>query len=311
MPPEALQAQRSVVLRLEALEQRGITPTYEHYGLEQHFDLERRRRRTYPPRTRLPSEDAGKHEDEAKVNNRQARGMSRTRAHMYHGIRHRTRPNLPEARSSSPVQLLDVEGLEHKESEDHDSDVFIDYGEDDSEDDQRKPAAAGTVVVAVKEADPPPMAVVVTPRSTFHQLRLNAAEGTSLEDTSVDNCKGIRHWLNVTKLYNPFFAVMHQWLYGRENRQPQWRPTSSSANSWQQWLNRNGAEGTAEELRRVARDLKNAMQLNRYNYHDQRVREGDGVPYTVAKARLLSHAEYRAAEGNPATPLMGDDRFFD
>ena len=57
--------------------------------------------------------------------------------------------------------------------------------------------------------------------------------------------------------------------------------------------------------------MKNAMQLNRYDYHDQRRREGDGVPYTVAKARLLSHAEYCAAEGNPATPLVGDDRYFD
>ena len=61
----------------------------------------------------------------------------------------------------------------------------------------------------------------------------------------------------------------------------------------------------------MARDLKNAMQLNRYDYHGQRVREGGGVPCTVAKARLLSHAEYRAAEGNPATPLMGDGPFFD
>ena len=51
--------------------------------------------------------------------------------------------------------------------------------------------------------------------------------------------------------------------------------------------------------RRAARDLKNATQLNRYDYHAQRVREGDGVPFTVAKARLLSHAEYRAAEGFP------------
>ena len=88
VPPEVLQAQRSVILRLGALEQRGITPTYEHYGLEQHFCLDWRRCRTYLSRTRLPSEDAGKQEDEAKVNSRPAWGMSRTRAHMYHGIRH-------------------------------------------------------------------------------------------------------------------------------------------------------------------------------------------------------------------------------
>ena len=58
------------------------------------------------------------------------------------------------------------------------------------------------------------MAIAVTPRSTFQQLQLSAAEGTSLEDTFIDNFKGIRHWLNVTKLYNPIFAVMHRWLYG-------------------------------------------------------------------------------------------------
>ena len=155
MPPEVLQARRSVILRLEALEQSGITPTSEHYGLEQHFCVDWRRCRTYPSRTRLPSEDAGKHEDEVKVNSRPAWGMSRTRAHMYHGIRHRNRPNPSGAQSSSPVQLLDVEGLEHKESEDYDSDVFIDDCADDDEDGQKKPAAAVAVVVAVKEADPP------------------------------------------------------------------------------------------------------------------------------------------------------------
>ena len=36
-----------------------------------------------------------------------------------------------------------------------------------------------------------------------------ASEGTSLENTFVDNFKGIRHWLNVTKLHNPMFAVMN------------------------------------------------------------------------------------------------------
>ena len=66
MPLEDLQAERCLMLRLEALEQREITPTYKHYGIEQHFDLEWRRCRTYPARTRLPSEDAGKHEDEEK-----------------------------------------------------------------------------------------------------------------------------------------------------------------------------------------------------------------------------------------------------
>ena len=155
VPLEDLQAGRCLILRLEALEKRGgsLPPmSYEHYGIEQHFDLDWRRCRTYPPRTRLPSEDAGKHEDEEKVDNRPSWGMSRTRAHMYHR-------SGSGASSSSQVQPLGIEGLAHKESEDDDSEVWIDDGEDDSDGSGvRRPAAADTRVVAVEvqEVDPPP-----------------------------------------------------------------------------------------------------------------------------------------------------------
>ena len=50
-----------------------------------------------------------------------------------------------------------------------------------------------------------------------------------------------------------------------------------------QW--RRSRRHIRDELRKVARDL--------------------------TKAKLLSHAEYCAAEGNPATPLVGDDPYFD
>ena len=66
-----------------------------------------------------------------------------------------------------------------------------------------------------------------------------------------------------------------------------------------------------EQLRVVARDLKNAMRLDRHEYHAQRVRDADGAPYTVGTPKLLSLAEYRAAEGNPAAPLAGEDPFLD
>ena len=177
VPLEDLQAERCLMLCLEALEQRGVTPTYAHYGIEQHFDLEWRRCRTYPPRTRLPSEDAGKHEDEEKIDNRPSWGMSRTRAHMYHR-------SGSGASSSSQVQPLGIEGREHKESEDDDSEVWIDDGEDDSDGSGvRRPAAADTRVVAVEvqEVDPPPMASAVVLQSrAFYPLQLNSAEGTSL-----------------------------------------------------------------------------------------------------------------------------------
>ena len=65
MPLEVLEAERFLMLRLEALERRGIIPTTEHYEIEQHFDLNWRRVRVYLARTRLPSPDAGKHEEEA------------------------------------------------------------------------------------------------------------------------------------------------------------------------------------------------------------------------------------------------------
>ena len=43
---DSLASERSLVVRLEALEQQGIIPSYGHYGLEQHFDLQWRRART-------------------------------------------------------------------------------------------------------------------------------------------------------------------------------------------------------------------------------------------------------------------------
>ena len=49
------EAARSLLSRLRALEQQGITPSYDHYGLTQHFDLEWRRARVYPAKTRAPA----------------------------------------------------------------------------------------------------------------------------------------------------------------------------------------------------------------------------------------------------------------
>ena len=91
---------------------------------------------------------------------------------------------------------------------------------------------------------------------------------------------------------------------------PEWHPLTTSASSWPRWLNRNGAEGTPVELERVARGLKNATGRQRHELYELRRRTGDGAP-AVRKARLLSHAEYCAAEGNLDTPLHGDDPFFD
>ena len=127
LPLEVLEAERCLVLRLEALERRGIIPTTEHYEIEQHFDLNWRRVRVYLARTRLPSPDAGKHEEEAladreaQADNIPAWGMSRTRAHMY-------------SRARGGPNDLEIEGIEHED----DSDTFIDDGDDD---DDRKPAA--------------------------------------------------------------------------------------------------------------------------------------------------------------------------
>ena len=251
MPLEDLEAEHCLMLRLEALEQRGITPTSEHYGIEQHFDLDWRRARTYPAMTRLPAVPVN--DDGDAVDNRPAWGMSRTRAHMYC---HKGKG----ASSSGRIQSLDIEGLEHKE----DAETWIDDG-DDNEPDQRKPAASGTMVIAVEvqeeDMDPHPMAtsaVAFLRPHTFHPLQLSAAEGTSLENTFICNFKGIRHWLNVTKLYNLMFSVMARWLYGRGDRGVQWHPITTSATSWLRWLARNGADGTPEELKKVARDLKNA-----------------------------------------------------
>jgi len=39
LPLEVLEAERCLVLRLEALEREGIRLTTEHYEIEQHFDL--------------------------------------------------------------------------------------------------------------------------------------------------------------------------------------------------------------------------------------------------------------------------------
>ena len=208
--------------RLEALERSGIIPTTEHYGIEQNFCLDWRRARVYLARTRLPSQDAGKHEEEAladreaQADTTPAWGMSRTRAHMY-------------SRARGGPNDLEIEGIEMAEVDD---DIFLDDGRDDSEDD-RKPAASTTTVVTQQGSGGPAPVLAVEmqvedmvpdsmvtaavassrPRAS-HVLVRNDAEGTALESTVCDNFKKIRYWLNVTKLYDPMFAVMARWLYG-------------------------------------------------------------------------------------------------
>jgi hypothetical protein len=55
------------------------------------------------------------------------------------------------------------------------------------------------------------------------------------------------------------FAVMARWLYGSVSRLQGWYPVADSASSWSKWLERNNADGDAEELRHVAGELKNAI----------------------------------------------------
>ena len=160
-------------------------------------------------------------------------------------LAHKMAPREMIVSSSGQIQSLGIEGLEHNE----DDETWIDDG-DDSEDD-RKPAASTTLVarqqdsgspapvmaVEVQEEDMDPhsmatSAVAFIRPHTLHPLQLNALEGTSLENTFVCNLRGIRHWLNVTKLYNPMFAVMARWLYGSAGRQVDWNPVASSETSW-------------------------------------------------------------------------------
>ena len=152
---EDLEAERCLVLRLEALEAEDIVPTTEHYGIEQHFDLEWRRARTYLARTRLPSPDAGRQEDEAlAARAAQAAeaplwGLSRTRCRMY-----------SRRKQGGPTDL----GIEGIEPED-DRSTFIDDGDDEEEDDTQTSAAVAqrdvagsTPAVAVAVQAPPDVA---------------------------------------------------------------------------------------------------------------------------------------------------------
>ena len=307
MPLEVLEAERCLVLRLEALERRGIIPTTEHYEIEQHFDLNWRRVRVYLARTRLPSPDAGKHEEEAladreaQADSTPAWGMSRTRAHMY-------------SRARGGPNDLEIEGIDHG----HDSDTFIDDGDDD---DDRKPAAveqqgvAGptpVVAVAVQEGtDPDPMvttAVAVIRPRTLHLLQPNEAEGTLLEGTVCDNLKRIQYWLNVTKLYVPICAVVARWLYGFGGGNG-WQPVVDSVDSWLAWLKRHNADGSELELLRVAIEMKSALGVSSAQ-REIELRERErrlGITQPIVMGRLLSQAEYAVAQGDPSTPLTGGD----
>ena len=270
MPLEVLEAERCLVLRLEALEREGIRPTTEHYEIEQHFDLNWRRARTYLARTRLPSPDAGKHEDEALADRvAQAAstplwGMSRTRAHMY-SRRARGGPN-----------DLEIEGIEHED----DRDTFIDDGDDDEDDDAQMPTAVAqqgvagptpVVAVAVQEDTGPDSMVtaavaVIRPR-TLHLLQPDFAAGTCLEGTVCDNLKNIQRWLNVTKLYGPIFAVVARWFYGfgGGNGWPlmsRSRPEANSVDSWLAWLKYHNADGSELQLLKVAIEMKSALGVS-------------------------------------------------
>jgi hypothetical protein len=322
--PEELAEERCLVLRLAALERQGITLTYDHYGIEQHSDLEWGRARTYLARTRRPAPSA------EEVATRPAWGMSRTRAHMYQ-----------RRKGKGPMNnSLDIEGISD-DGEEHDDGTFIDWGDDSDEDGAKaesKPAASdlkkvkqrigetigapssnsasansSTAVVAVEAEDqdmePPPMAtaavVFLRPR-VLRPLQLNAAEGTSLERTYCQSSRGIRFWLNTTKLYGPMLGVMVRWFHGSQGSKPRWLPRLASESSWLAWLNRHEADGTPDELLEVARDLKLGLGVDRFEL--ERLRTGQGK---VPQARLLSQAEYSAAEGDAATPMMGDDMAFD
>ena len=53
-----------------------------------------------------------------------------------------------------------------------------------------------------------------------HHLQLNGAQGTSLEGTHCSNLRGIRHWLNTTKLHGPMLGVIRRWFWELESREP-------------------------------------------------------------------------------------------
>ena len=106
------EAERSLAVRLVALEQQGIVPSYDHSGLAQHFDLEWRRARTYPARTR-----ASAPADEAP-----AYGLSRTRCRMI-------RKGKGSAPAVDPGMELGVVGLTH--GPETDPETFIDDSDDD------------------------------------------------------------------------------------------------------------------------------------------------------------------------------------
>jgi hypothetical protein len=204
---------------------------------------------------------------------------------------------------------LEIDGIEP----DGDNDTWIDEGDDE---DDLKPAAveqqgsggpAPVVAVAMQAEvmDPDPMvttAVAFIRPHTFHPLQLNDVEGTSLENIVCGNFKGIRYWLNVTKLYDPMFTVMARWLYGFGGGQHIWHPTPNSANSWLAWLRRHNADGDDDELLQVAAEMKNALGVSK-NERERLL--GSRVP--TAKDRLLSRAEYSVAQGDPSTPLIGGD----
>jgi hypothetical protein len=103
---------RSLAVRLAALEQQGIVPSYNHYGLAQHFDLEWRRARTYPARTR-----ASAPADEAP-----AYGPSQTRCRMM-------RKGRGSAPAVDPDMELGIGGLTH--DPETDPETFIDDSDDD------------------------------------------------------------------------------------------------------------------------------------------------------------------------------------
>ena len=89
------EAARSLVARLAVLEQQGTTPSYDHYGLEQHFDLEWRRPRTYPAKTR----------ESTPLEALPAYGISRTCCCMM---------NMAGAAAPDPDMELGIEGLTHE-----------------------------------------------------------------------------------------------------------------------------------------------------------------------------------------------------
>ena len=89
------EAARSLVARLAALEQQGTTPSYDHFGLGQHFDLECRRVRTYPAKAR----------EFAPAGALPAYGLSRTRCRMM---------DMASSSAPDPAKELGIDGLVHE-----------------------------------------------------------------------------------------------------------------------------------------------------------------------------------------------------